>query len=218
MVARYRERTSRNSLRYEELVQYARDEGQSLRARSGIHRQSQRLASANTNTKRSVHLIDEFAQLGDDPPSQQQHQQLLYLGGDSNQSGLTSVATSELPSTEPSIQQAYLEEDQLLYTQTTKSSAIRYGDRQSSRNRPGWITKPRLVCYHCYVANKHVSPDCDLTLDNLHQTIDNYESLTEEERERVPRIAYNMAKQLEKGVGASEPSAEIGGDNHPKNV
>ena len=161
------------------------------------------MSGGNTNSRRGVHFVEEFPEVGGAAPS---YQQLLYLGEDANQSGLTSVATSELPSTEPSVQQTYAEDEQLLYTQMHKPPAIRYGDRQSNRNRPGWITKPRLVCYHCYAIDKHVSPECDLTLDRLHQTVGNYESLTAEERDRVPRIAYNMAKQLGKGAGASGPS------------
>ena len=211
MVARYRERSSRTSLRYEELVQYARDEGLSFRARNKNQRPSPRLSSAGP--KRSVHFVDEYAQLEGNTPSQQQ---LMYLGGDSHQEELTSIDTNELPSTEPSLNQGYLEEEQLLYTETTRPPAIRYGDRQSSRNRPGWVNKPKLVCYHCYAKDKHVSPDCDITANQLSEVIRNYDLLTAQERERVPRIAYNIAKQLAKSLGGPENSNE--GGNHSKNV
>ena len=78
--------------------------------------------------------------------------------------------------------------------------------------RPGWVDRPlnaapppgqqrimpegrnRLICYSCYMLDKHISPECDLKLSELDQVVANYDMLTEQEKARVPKDSYERAR------------------------
>ena len=120
----------------------------------------------------------------------------------------TSVATSNLPSTELSEYTDNTDTEGLLYTSVVKPQSLRFGDKKSSLTRPGWISRQKIIFYQCYVIDKHIAPECTLQLAQLAQVIVNYEALSHEDRERVPKTAYNMAKQFTQGSGSPETSTE----------
>ena len=155
VVARYREKTPRRLLRYEELVQFALDEGQACRTRREVSSQQPQPQRKPTSAirhpdKHAVHFVDDDEVIAEGATPQDQ---LLFLNG----SLPPSIATNELPSTDESSYQDIPENEQLLYTQVTRPPALRYNDRRNNLNRPGWISRPNIVCYQCYVVNKHVS-------------------------------------------------------------
>ncbi len=198
IVARHRERTPRRELRYEHLVQFARDEGQSSRARSGVHRQPTsrtQLPGPRKSEKHSVHFLDSRDIMGQDIQSQQ----LLYT--DTNEFGYPnsmhdSIATNDLPSTEATTIQDYPGSEHVMFTRNVKPSRLHHSDGRTNFSRPGWQTKQRVVCYQCYALDSHIAPDCDIQLAQLPLIISNYEKLPADGRDRVPRTAYNLAKQF----------------------
>lgn len=94
IVARYLEKTPRHMPRYEELVQFSRDEGQAFGARIGVHRHSQQRKKPSNSRipdKHLVYFIEPEKIVQDTSP----HQQLLYVN-DATQSVPMSIATSDL--------------------------------------------------------------------------------------------------------------------------
>ena len=89
-----------------------------------------------------------------------------------------------------------------------RAPPVPYADRSLERNRPGWQTRKPLVCYRCYVKNKHIAPNCDEDPYNFATIVRNFEALTPEERQGVPTNSYDLAKRcVEAGISpASDPS------------
>ena len=118
IVAGHRENTPRYLMRYERLVQFARDEGQALRARSGIHRQPQGRKSVGPPRKATVQYLNEGS-----PIKTEDHPPGIHLLDDmehQHTSIPTSVATSNLPSTELSGYPDNTDAEGLLYTSVVK--------------------------------------------------------------------------------------------------
>lgn len=219
VVARYRESTPRDQLRYERLVQFARDEGTTHRARMGISKPSQLRSTKERNTRGSVHFLDPNT-TSDTLDDQEQVHLINQVMGGTPHDLPTSVATSELPSTIDFHDQDTLGQnsEQLYYTSQVKPSRIPYGDRRSNLSKAGWVSQQPLICYHCYEKNTHVAPECDKTRNELPVIIRNYESLTDEERSIVPKTAYSMAKQFLKSDGIPHPpNTQPTGDTSSKN-
>ena len=103
----------------------------------------------------------------------------------------------------------------------------------SKQTRPGWIdpqggsssTKPPVICFHCYVVNDHIAPQCQLTIKDLDNVVANYERLTPEQRQRVRDKSYKRARsalQAEEGTPPAnvalieEPSAQDSSQAVPK--
>ena len=141
MVARYREKNPRDSLQYEDLVQFARDEGITLRARYGTNRRtstntpqapSKPVSDTRYPGKRSVHFMDQGTQAEDQNTLSSEH--LMMMNHDlhhHHEAAPSSVCTSDLPSTEASTLQYSPEAEQLLYARRTPAPRINYDDRQS---------------------------------------------------------------------------------------
>ena len=209
IVARHRESTPRQYMRYKRLVSFARDEGQAHRARlesahSILKRTNPNSALRNAN----VSFLGEPEATQPVPTSN--NQQLLLLGGgqpDTDSTQASSVPTSDLPST--------LDDEkrqELLAFRTVRPPKISFGDDNTNRNRPGWVdNQKKTICYLCYAVDKHLSPDCNIQLSDLATIVANYESLSEQDRRGLPKTAYNMAKQLLAGI---QPNGQPCGNNN----
>ena len=130
----------------------------------------------------------------------------MHQGGETNTLE-SSVNTSDLPSTDNSVL-----EEQLLYTQSYNNNnnnnngynrQPQYvrpqplgGGYTNVNTRPGWLAEQKVICYKCYEVDKHKSPECDLTLAQLGKVVTNYDSLSLNDKSRVPRTAYDLAKQF----------------------
>ena len=124
VVARYREKNPRDSLQYEDLVQFARDEGITLRARYGTNRRtstntpqatSKPVSDTRYPEKRSVHFMDQGTQAEDQNTLPSEH--LMMMNHDWHHhhgAAPSSVCTSDLPSTEVSAPRYPPEAEQLL--------------------------------------------------------------------------------------------------------
>ena len=118
-------------------------------------------------------------------------------------------------------------------------------DNQMRYSRPGWVDRgkipasdnrrgnqygyspaQRFICHLCY-RKGHVSTTCILPARDLYKVVWNYESLTPEERARVPATSYWRAKALFPDGRAAQPdnqapqvmrrphSPNSGPKNHP---
>ena len=59
---------------------------------------------------------------------------------------------------------------------------IPYGSRKTIPTRVGWADSSKksiLICYLCYAKNDHTSPQCTLSMSNMHKVILNYEALSD---------------------------------------
>ena len=213
VVARHREQTSRKELSFEQLVHFAQDEGDSLRARSRAGRQGQLQLPRQDRPphKKSRALLAgssvEFREHSSRPSVATHRDNVGMLRPDEQ------TNAPLLSSYEPSITQT--DED------SVRALPI-HGHRQVHPNRipyqehspgmryqrPGWQEKPTrpvekmhapprdrrsLICHTCY-AKEHVAPDCSLPLRSLHLVVENFERLTEGEKTTVPIVSYLRAK------------------------
>ena len=211
-VARHRESIPRHAVRYNMIVQYARDEGETVRAQHASVRQMPR-RQATPSRETPVNLLESGSGR---PPSNNDAQDLFLL--QNGQAALTepqpvSDNTSDLPSTCDMAGQSDHAHDHLFMVQAPH---VPHGDKQLERNRPGWKAKPPLVCHTCFVKNKHISPDCNANPFDFALIVRNYEALTPSERSLVPSSAYYLAKRCLE-AGASPASNNNPNPNSPKN-
>jgi len=217
IVARHRESIPRHYMRYERLVSFARDEGQAQRSRLETARFSWKRANPTSALRNAtVSFLEEPDTI---PSVDVTNGQQLLMAGDGHPTAesilSTSIPTSDLPSTIDATQR-----EEILAFGTAKPSRINYQDRNTSRNRPGWITsQKKLICYQCYAVDQHVSPDCQIQFSDLGTIVSNYEALSEQDRQGLPKMAYTMAKQLLAGAKPNgQPCGHDHDDDHSKNV
>ena len=184
-VARHRESQPRSALSYEELVQFAQDEGDTHRARTSTLRVL-KAATPNKND-RVVHFIE---------PSQSGSQATdndgeVYVMDDG------SIDTDQLPSTAASSADTvlYINDNRRKNTVMVKPPGVPHQDETTVKNRPGWEAKIEIICYTCYVVGDHTSPKCNVPVSDMQRIVSNYESLTNEQRSRVPSDSYELAKK-----------------------
>ena len=217
LVARYRESQSRETLSYEKLVQFAKDEGSSFRTRNKVTTASltpklltQKELEVRKTKPQRVHFAESLYQIDDEGSNDI----LGALFGDAD----SSIPTSELPSTTPS-------------GSTEETDPIAYGERRvmpprlpyesnATRNaRTGWGDAVKLIsdiiCYLCY-GKGHMASRCPCILKDLKLIKSNYESLTDEERKRVPEESY---KRVCAFLAAGNPGVQQGStvNSNPKN-
>jgi len=184
-VARYRESQPRSALSYEELVQYAQDEGDTHRARTA----SLRVVKAATPNKndRVVHFM-EPSQAGSQATDEGVEVYVMEDG---------SIDTDQLPSTAASSADTllYLNDNRRKNTAMVRPPVVPHQDKGTNKNRPGWETKVELICYTCYVVGDHTSPKCNVPISDMQRIVSNYEALTDEQRSRVPSDSYQLAKK-----------------------
>ncbi|CAN8076685.1 unnamed protein product [Agarophyton chilense] len=195
LVARRRE--DRPKATYLKLVQFARAEGEALRARTPGSRVRFSKALMLQPGTASASMIDEQASRRDYDNVQLAH------------SDVHSIPTTELPSTLDESQYV-IEDGTLLYADAGRVRAPRLphesGNFQFSR--PGWrdtrpavkFAEPRhptpasgLICHLCYEPG-HNSPQCVLSLREWAQVVANYEAQSPEDKAAVPIASYIRAR------------------------
>ena len=216
LLARHRETLPRGSVSLDAMIAFARDEGDALRAR--YPRSSGRSAQSGARVNMVSH--------GSAGPSHSRHAHDMVglISGD-----YTSQATDELPSTVDE-DQACLDEA-VLYGEHRRgrqggyvpAQPLAYETNANRFSRPGWVNRSpddRFICHTCY-AFGHVSTQCTVNIGKAAQIVRNYETLTEEQRKRVPRAAYDCTKayakaksEEQKGALSPSPSA-TGATSHP---
>lgn len=196
LVARHRE--EKRKLSYLELVQYARAEGDALRARG-----------STTRPKPAKALLaepDSLSLMADRTPREGfDNVHVAHADG-------VSIPTTELPSTtESSFETA--QDRSLLYVGNNRAQAPRvpFANGVTRNQRPGWVDNrsagrftdvrnvaPRsaavpIICHLCYT-HGHTSPQCVLSIREMAAVVANYEALTPEEKRTVPMASYLRAK------------------------
>ncbi len=203
-VARYREGIPRHAVRYNSIVQYARDEGETVRAQHASIRQAPRRQASTTPAQ--AHFLD-----GSDRPSQADdaNQQGAFLlqdaaGHSQAPTGYQPVSdnTSDLPST---LDAEGAQQGELFMVQPPK---LPFSNGQTERNRPGWKSADPLICYGCFAKNDHIAPNCQADPLDFSLIVQNYESLSQREQALVPNGVgtYHLAKRCLAASQAKNPN------------
>ncbi len=190
LVARTCEGPYRETLRYDSLVQNARAEGLAYRARQGK-------AVPAKQGKTPLQYMGNSPPLAAvaERPSCNTGEQLLLLDGNAEPraDAPSSVATSDLPTT------GELEGD--------SEALFAFNFRQAPQN-PGTKRENNSgvePCWTCYSPN-HISPDCDLGLNEWQKVIDNFNALPPDAQRNVPRMPLRFARHFLKAEGATPPA------------
>lgn len=187
VVARFRESRNRNELSYEELVHYSQDEGDSHRARLQCFTE---IANANGKKgSKNVYCLES--------------NQLERADHHYNEDSCSSDEEVK-PSTNHRDQVDNEEPQPLLYARSEnkprprveKARHITNQDSNTAKNRPGWIdNRKQIICYQCYEVNSHIMPECTVQLANMRKIVDNYEELSDEQKNIVPNESVTLARQ-----------------------
>ena len=205
LITRVREENPSRS--YLELVQIARDHGDAFRARGGNAKATPLAEGKPTVGTRNTRSSALLASSADDlwgheglHPAFEGNVDPLQMMTEAEDS----MPTTDLPSTESEI--SHLQEmDPMLAMgyRTVPAPRLAFQRESSSAdNRPGWQDRrgqaqnPRvgLICHACYEKNSHVQPKSALPMKEIWRVVQNHESLTQEEKARVPTISYYRAK------------------------
>ena len=122
-----------------------------------------------------------------------------------------SLETSEVPSTVDD------GADLVLYGEShTSAPRLAHATGFTQRSRPGWQSRnyiprerpARLVCFVCYAIG-HVASQCNCPVRDMARVKRNFEALTQDEKTKVPRHAYERAIAfLQPLEGNAEPPAQ----------
>ena len=221
LVARHREQRPRHELTYQELAQFARDEGDAYRARRQVTVQPKvpRIPRASIVDRAQANML-----LTPVPSvatgSGHSHDDLFIIGSEQE---LESDRTSDLPSTDPSIQappqqeagneleSADSEVDATLYASAgppriARPQPVPFQNAGTSRARPGWVDRNRhqpqpptcdasIICQTCY-APGHYANECKLQFHHFLQIVKNFDALPNEQRAALLRRSYDRALSL----------------------
>ena len=234
LVARYREeqrgktRKKRHSFTYLDLVRYAQNEGEALRARTGETRRSSAVQRDILPGNRNA--LPRSPATGA-PPSRR----ILYLDSPEGSSTLpvhrdndapereavhllheeNALSSSGLPAWDSSTWEESNDtpQDPILLKEPGMVPAPRvpFSNRFTRDARPGWLARPpvnrnesrvdpSIICHRCY-GRGHLSTRC--VHDSWNETgraIRNFEALSVQEQSRVPADCYWRAKALEETV------------------
>ncbi len=206
-VARHRESRNRRDLSYEELVQFARDEGDSYRARHANLRVVRTVSKPSG--ERAVHFMEPSSSSGS---RMADGDELMIV-----EEG--SIPTDYLPSTADTA-----ESEELLYTggrqrrnnntEMVRPNRIGFEDRNTVINRPGWERRKQIICHQCYEIDDHISPNCTVKLGDMRRVVENYDKLSVDQKESVPDNSYKLAhRYLEMKSDLSSNNRRNGDDN-----
>lgn len=184
------ERARNSNLEYVDLVQFARSEGDAVRAqvRSGktrwnfpdkLPRRMVNFIADDTEESRSTVTINDSAQGVDADMN-------LVGDGDQSVSAPSYMSPTATDSTEA----------EALYANPARFRNDRFA-RQGRDPHPRYRDTRahggmELICHECYLPG-HISPRCDMKLKDLHQVPENYGKLTAEQKSRVPDASYLRA-------------------------
>lgn len=226
LVARYREQQGRHELTFQQLVQYARDEGEAYRARlqTGTPAPRNVLAAPATNTRtggrprQALLLSPAPSSARSSEASHRTGQAELFYVQESaayETDPLPSVPTSELPSTEEGQVEppnGDTEADPMLYGERRMVSfvpapRVPYQPPGVNRQRPGWVDPrnrseppPRgqdVICHSCY-GRAHFANECTHPFRESATIVRNYEQLSAEEKLTTNPRSYEAAKAVAK--------------------
>ena len=129
--------------------------------------------------------------------------------GDEGSETLTSIPTTDLPTTEVDEDEA--QGDPVLAfnpalgppRRTVPPPRVPYSKgTQAVKQRPGWEapriprrdSQAQVICHLCYdVANPHYAPECSVPFSERARIVRNYERLTPEQKAMVPTESYLRA-------------------------
>lgn len=232
LVSRHRE--SNPQVTYLELVQFARTEGVSYRARAlsrgrpgNLRRNTEGALLADV----AVPSVSESDAILSQSAGPQSGQVLLGETAAFSQSLQSLPTTTYDPST--STHSFYTAQpvpvpEQVMLASTRKwapaanqkgaGTPHRPSDAGGVSNKPMRSTTP--ICFTCY-APGHYAPDCPLPLRDMAQVVRNYDSLPEEVRQAVPDVSFRRVRAQLQDNGSFEdrPSSGRRGRNRftPKN-
>ena len=199
-MARQREGAGRNDLTFEGLLQFAQDEGDAYRARNPQRARAPRNAKASASV--------QYVESNSDPAGP--------IEGDAEMFGLLpdwsdSRDSSEMPTT--------VDDDAglVLYGEShVPAPRLAHATGFTQRSRPGWQSRGysprerlmRLICFVCYAIG-HVASQCNCPVRDMARVKRNFDALTQEEKSKVPRLAYERAiaflQPLEGSTGPPAP-------------
>ena len=185
VVARHRESVNRREMTFEGLAHFARSEDEVVRARAQLSSSTQiptprprtSVIPAAQVARTPVNLLEQV----DGTPGSPQHEELL-------------VTTQE----SQDFRQEAVEEGDLFYVDQSgerRRRPPRVAFDTSRTARAGWAAPETPICFSCYEKG-HLKPQCPLKLANIEMAVVNFDKLTTEERERVPRTSYEEAKSF----------------------
>ncbi len=189
-VARYREGIPRHAVRYNKIVQYARDEGETVRAQqTTVRTVPKRQALSNPS---QAHLLYEN---GEPTATDNRGAEGVFLAEAGNPSPTSTVPVSDNTSDLPSTQDLEGGNGEELYM--VRPPRVPFSDRHTDKARPGWKAKNPLVCFSCFVKDNHIAPDCTADPLDFALVVHNYEALTPQERMLAPNGlgTYTLAKR-----------------------
>lgn len=181
------ERSRNSKLEYVDLVQYARSEGDAVRAQTRIGKT--RLSYPDKLPRRTVNFIAE-------DPEESRSTVTIDASARDTDADMNLVGDGGATVSAPSYMSGTA-------TDTTEGEAF-YAYQPRFRNdrlaRQGREAYPRnrdarqssgmeLICHECYLPG-HISPRCEMKLKDLHQVPENYGKLTVEQKSRVPDSSY----------------------------
>lgn len=195
LVARHREsmaRERRSELTFSDLVSYAQDQGDAFRAT--------RVTKA-TRPSGGILYAESGESSGPSYGVTNDEAEMFGLIPD------TSSYSEELPSTVDDDASAILYGEQRV-----SAPRLAYENRFTRNSRPGWgangrgqrggmsqrapmggpSANRRLICYICYAIG-HMASQCTCPLRDMAQVKRNFEALTREEQDGVPKKAYERA-------------------------
>ena len=204
LVARFRESAGRSTT-FEQLVAFARDEGDAYRAR--LPSRSRPPKGTLPSSAIAVNMVDDNSTV---PASHEGDPEMFGLLPDWS----ATPASTEAPST---VDDAT---DAILYGERrVNAPRLPYSGPATQRGRPGWQDRPltprerltRIICFVCYGVG-HLASECSCPLRDVARVKRNFEALTREEKSIVPRQAYERALAYLQALplpGQSEPQAQV---------
>ena len=228
LVARHREserrfiRRKHEGLTYLDLVQFAQNEGDALRARitprggeTTVRRQVgfTRHPTANDagSSSRRIMTMESPPDSRESRRGKSGYEDAFHL----LQEGDASIPTNYLP-TSSEVPSSNTESVMLVNERRIPAPHIPYQqyDARTRHTRPGWgipqreyaKSEPpqgRVICHTCYVPN-HVVRTCTTTVSvaEASRIIRNYDNLSQEDKQRVPADNYWRAKALKEVIEA----------------
>ncbi len=176
LVARSAQSQSRQGLRYETVVQNARDEGQAYRARHQV-KVAQRPAA-----RQQLQLLEQSSAPSSIAPQAGANHDALFLFHDPLEQSpavVDSVDTNDLPDT---------------VDLNNQESLLAFNTYRNGQ-RSGTPTIDRVICWICYAIG-HMANQCDLAQGNWQRVVDNHAKLTPAEQRSTPRASLSLAKHF----------------------